>query len=273
MLKRLALAITICSGCAVNAQSLQFVSATNMPDPFGTFGGLSAIELSSDGATALTLSDRGHIFDLAISRDTAGDISDVSVTRSKHPAFQRDTEGLAIGIGGTFVSFEGPAQVRKLGGKALPDHPDFENMIPNSALEALAIDDAGTLFALPERSGGARKPFPLYAYKNDEWTITHQIPREGPFLPVGADFGPDGFFYLLERAFTPLGFRTRIRRFDLNKNALDPVELLRTYPARHDNLEGLSVWQDSDNQIRLTMVSDDNFLPVLRNQIVEYVLQ
>ena len=272
MLKRFTLGLALC-GSAACAQSLEFVSATNMPDPFGTFGGLSAIEVSDDGLTALTLSDRGHIFDLTIARDSDGTISDVQVARSKYRAFKRDTEGLAIGKGGTFVSFEGPGQVRELGGKAMPSHPDFKTMSPNSALEALAIDDAGTLYTLPERSGELDKPFPLYAYKNGAWTIAHHIPRDGPFLPVGADFGPDGLFYLLERTFTPLGFRTRIRRFDLIKNTQNPVELLRTYPARHDNLEGLSVWRDTKGNIRLTMVSDDNFLPVLRNEIVEYVLQ
>ena len=274
MFKRFTLAIALAfGGSTADAQSLEFMSATNMPDPFGTFGGLSALEVSPDGLSALTLSDRGHIFDLTIIRDGDNNISDVQVTRSKHQKFKRDTEGLAIGKGGTFVSFEGPGQVRKLGGKALPSHPDFKTMAPNSALEALAIDKAGTLYTLPERSGEVGKPFPLYAFKDGAWTIAYQIPRNGPFLPVGADFGPDGLFYLLERAFTPLGFRTRIRRFDLIKNTQKPIELLRTYPARHDNLEGLSVWRDANDDIRLTMVSDDNFLPVLRNEIVEYILR
>jgi hypothetical protein len=272
MLKRLALAVAFC-GSAAYAQSLEFVSATVMPDPFGTFGGLSAVEVSEDGLSALTLSDRGHIFDLTIARDVDGNISDVQAARSTYPAFKRDTEGLAIGKDDTFVSFEGPGQVRKLGGNALPSHPEFKTMSPNSALEALAIDAAGTLYTLPERSGALDRPFPLYTFKNGAWSIAYQIPRDGPFLPVGADFGPDGLFYLLERTFTPLGFRTRIRRFDLMKNTQNPDVLLRTYPARHDNLEGLSVWRDATGHIRLTMVSDDNFLPVLRNEIVEYVLR
>lgn len=273
MLKRLAVAVVFCSGCVANAQSLQFVSAFDMADPFGTFGGLSAIEVAPDGLTALTLSDRGHIFDLTITRDVKGTISNVSASRSPHPAFKHDTEGLAIGPSGTFVSFEGPGQVRELGGKALSSHPDFKTMIPNSALESLAIDSSGTLYTLPERSGALDRPFPLYAYKDGSWRIAHHIPRDGPFLPVGADFGPDGLFYLLERTFTPLGFRTRIRRFDLNGDMQNPTELLRTYPARHDNLEGISVWRHANGDIRVTMVSDDNFLTVLRNQIVEYVLQ
>lgn len=39
--------------------------------------------------------------------------------------------------------------------------------------------------------------------------------------------------------------------------------------GRHDNLEGLSVWQDAQG-VRLTMVSDDNFMFFQRTEFVEY---
>jgi hypothetical protein len=39
-----------------------------------------------------------------------------------------------------------------------------------------------------------------------------------------------------------------------------------------DNLEGLSVWRDIAGQIRLTLISDDNFRLLQRTEIVEYVL-
>lgn len=40
----------------------------------------------------------------------------------------------------------------------------------------------------------------------------------------------------------------------------------------HDNLEGISVWQDPDGRIRLTMISDDNFMVFQRTEIVEYAV-
>jgi len=79
---------------------------------------------------------------------------------------------------------------------------------------------------------------------------------------------PDGQFYLLERDFTGLGFRTRIRQFDADFT--NETVLLETGNARHDNLEGISAWRDDSGSIRLTLVSDDNFLFLQRTEIVEY---
>ena len=48
--------------------------------------------------------------------------------------------------------------------------------------------------------------------------------------------------------------------------------LLTTGQLSHSNLEGISVWVDPKCATRVTMISDDNFLPVLRSEVVEYVL-
>ena len=91
---------------------------------------------------------------------------------------------------------------------------------------------------------------------------------------MGADFGPDGWFYLLERQFTGYGFRSRVRRFDVAGDTVHHEEKLLESPAlRHDNLEGISVWRADDGTIRMTMVSDDNFRPFLqRTEFVEYAV-
>ena len=91
-------------------------------------------------------------------------------------------------------------------------------------------------------------------------------------MMVGADFDDKGQLYLLERAVSPLGFRSRIRRFDLNAPALGETQLMTSSPGRFDNLEALSVWRDPEGNTRLTLISDDNFLPIQRTQIVEYLL-
>ena len=94
----------------------------------------------------------------------------------------------------------------------------------------------------------------------------------GFLMPVGADFGTDNLFYLLERSVSPLGFRTRVRRFDLSQVDLTEETLLTTGQLSHDNLEGISVWTDQNGATRVTMISDDNFLPILRSEVVEYIL-
>lgn len=215
MLRCLSLGLTLWAG-AISAQTLEFVSATPITAEAATLGGLSAIE-TTDGSTALTVSDRGQFFDLTLERDTAGNITAARAAPSaKFTPSEHDTEGLAIGPSGAFAAFEGPATVRHINGAALPRHPDFRKMGSNAALEALAIDAQGRLFTLEESTGGADVPFALYMFSQGVWSKPHSIPRQHGFFPVGADFGADGRLYLLERQFTPFGFRSQIRRFDLD---------------------------------------------------------
>jgi hypothetical protein len=78
--------------------------------------------------------------------------------------------------------------------------------------------------------------------------VPFTIERRGEFLPVGADFGPDGLFYLLERRFLGIfGLQSRVRRFAIDGDTIGAEEtLLETRPWTHDNLEGISVWRDAD---------------------------
>ena len=67
--------------------------------------------------------------------------------------------------------------------------------------------------------------------------------------------------------FAGAGFASRVRVFDHPEGA--GVQIFRSQVGRYSNLEGLSVWRDAGGHIRLTMVSDDNYLAVMRTQIVE----
>ena len=54
-------------------------------------------------------------------------------------------------------------------------------------------------------------------------------------------------------------------------SAGDEQVLLQTPFRQYGNLEGLSVWEDGEGYLVFTMISDDNFLPLLLNtDIVEY---
>ncbi len=119
--------------------------------------------------------------------------------------------------------------------------------------------------------GGGGPVYPVWRYRDGEWTTAFTIAGQGPWAPVGADVGPDGRLYLLERDFKGLlGFATRVRRFDMTDGGVSGGEtLLETRLGQYDNLEGLTVWDDGQG-IRLTMISDDNFLFVQRTELVEY---
>jgi len=252
------------------------------------FGGLSGLELTADGRRFVAISDRGFILEGRLER-VDGQINKIAVSRYKPlrhtngkrlPRYHGDSEGLAMAADGTlFISFEGVARVNRQSDTQaipteLPRHPDFEGMQLNSSFEALAIGPDGALYTLPERSGTTTRPFPVYRFKNGQWTQPFTIPRRAPFLPVGADIGPDGKFYLLERNLSGIfGFSSRVRRFDITPQGLTGEEvMLQTTAGTHDNLEGLSVWRDRAGRIRLTMVSDDNFKVFQRTELVEYVI-
>ena len=253
------------------------------------FGGLSGLEIAENGLDFIVLSDRGAISSGQLSRDAEGRITAVSAQPFQllkaHglavlQAARADSEGLALAPDGSvFVSFEGAARVLhypRLGGSAenLPVAPDFRRMQLNAALEALAIAPDGILYTLPEQTAQHDQPFPVYRFRNDQWENKLTIPREGSFLPVGADFGPDGRFYLLERDFRGLsGFASRLRRFTLtDAGFVDAKTLLETPVGLHDNLESVSIWRDAAGHLTASMVSDDNFNLLLRTEIAEYRL-
>jgi len=256
-------------------------------DDADRFGGFSAIEITDRGTAFVAVSDRGAFVRGRIQRRD-GQITGITadkITRLQGedgaplPPARADSEGLAVAADGTiYVSFEGAARVshyRVLDGPAqdLPDHPDFARQKPNAAFEAVAIGPDGAVYTLPERSGGLTRPFPVYRYRDGVWDTRLKVPRSNGFLPVAADIGPDRRLYLLERQFSGLaGFASRLRRFDLGPDALTAETiLLETSTGLHDNLEGLSIWQDAGG-LRATMISDDNFNLLQVTELVEYRL-
>jgi hypothetical protein len=249
--------------------------------PGPRFGGFSAIEVQPDGLHFLVLSDRAMMIDGVFER-ADGLITGVTeagrhlVRDIKGDAMVgrwADSEGLAVAPDGQiYMSFEGLPRVRVQNGveggpRLLPAPAEFQAMQENAALEALAIGPDGAIYTIPERSGRQDRPFPVYRFQAGQWDVPFSIPRREEFLISGADIGPDGLLYVLERDFTGLGFRTRVRRFDLTGGGEEV--LLETDTGTHDNLEGISVWADNLG-MRITMISDDNFRFFQETQIVEY---
>lgn len=274
-------------GSASQPHPAGFLSSFAWTMEDANFGGLSAIELSDDGRSFLAITDRGYWTRGTLTRDGAGIITAVSAQpmtplRGKGAAplddRRNDSEGLAVARDGTvYISFESVARVLRydrIDGPAanLPTPAEFDAMQVNSALEALAIGSDGTLYTLPERSGKMDRPFPVYRFRNGKWDQPFDLRRDGGFLAVGADIGPDGRFYLLEREFHGLaGFASRVRSFALSDKGLsDERTEFESPTGQHDNLEGISVWRDASGAIRLTMISDDNFYFFLGTDIVEY---
>jgi len=251
------------------------------------FGGFSALSLTADGSAMTILSDRATLATAKITRSD-GLITGVQATSARHLKSSKgkflkgrlvDSEGLAIAKDGTlYISFEGVARVVRhttASSRAvvLPRIKAFRRLPLNKALESLAIDARGHLYTLPERALTEAGQIPVWRWNGSNWSMPFTLPPRGGFLPVSADFGPDGRLYLLERDFGLFGFRSRLRRLDMSSNGpINEQTLIQTSMGTHDNLEGLSIWRDAQGQLRATMVSDDNFKSLQRTELVEYAL-
>lgn len=276
------------------------------------FGGLSGLEVYDSGRKFVALSDRPALFH-GIFQRKGGRITGVRSTPAERITSDlgafidelggTDTEGLAMADDGRlYVSIEGFHVVNFLESGALTINwvapgSEFATLPANSGLEAVTLDPDGRVIAIPELDEG-KDPFPVFRLAGHpvprpdmpgatqvsaarppdpdaDWSQPYTLRRDGDFVPVGADTGPDGRLYLLERkAFGLFPFSSRVRSFAFTPDGLtDEHLLLHTHYFTHDNLEGLSVWQDESGDIRVTMISDDNFNPLQRTEFVEYRLR
>lgn len=303
----LAAALTLLPGTVLPGPVLaeaEFIGSPVWHDSGRGFGGFSSIELDATGTGFVAVTDRGRYASGHLLRDAAGRITKIEAGPTRLlpgpdgnplPLGQRDSEGLAIAPDGqVYVSLEDPARVLRysalergvLKGPAveLPRHPDWAGLPRNRHLEALAVDARGRLYTLPEQTRDHHSDFPVYRFDTRQsgkrargnWQVAFTLARQGDFLPVGADFGPDGRLYILERDFAGLkGVRSRIRRVDpaTAQGKTVPGEvLLTTRFMDYGNLEGLAISRDAQGAIRATMIADDGFQFFLATRIVEYRL-
>lgn len=259
-----------------------------MDDP--NFGGLSGFDLYPDGRRFRAVTDRGYTVTGALMRDTAGQVTDAQLVRLQplrdaagHPVsgYDVDAEGLALGPGESFyVSFElehrvvlYPEANRPAALYSGPIARDLSTLYINEGIEALALDDAGDLYAVTERSlAPGTGLYPVLRFQNGQWTIPFHIRQDGNWKVVSADFGPDGRFYVLERDFWGfVGFKSRIRRFAIDGDSIGQEQVLfSSLAGQFENLEGIAAWRGPDGAVWLTAVSDDNFSPLQKTTLVDF---
>ncbi len=286
-----ALVLVVFGTAAVQAQGPRLVLDARVPwhAKWARFGGFSGLVVLDGGADFLTISDRGRWARGTFDRGKNGQLEkahlsgyghlhDVPGTTIRGTSF--DSEGLAMDSRGrVFISYEGNHRVRgyeDVRGKAfaIPSHPDFAALPTNVGLESLAVAADGTLYAIPESTGTSHRWFQVYRFRNGHWDKPYRFQRRGDFRVSDAAVGPDGKLYVLEREFSWMGFRSRVRRFDLGPEALEnEVTLVSTRLNELDNMEGISVWTDPRGRTRVTLISDDNFFALQRTMFAEYILK
>lgn len=258
---------------------LAFRGALRISPPDGDFGGLSG--LLWDGGEALAISDRTRWFRFPVAIEdgrligvgaiVSGPLLDASGAASDGRGW--DAEGLArLANGRLLISFEGDHRVQEFDSESSPAGAElraaeWEQFGGNSGLEALAVDALGNIWAIRERSGAEDRPFPVFVSSGGGWEEKSLL-RDDGYLPTGADFGPDGWLWIVERKFSFFtGFKTRIRRARWGADPTpDAIETMATFPASAglDNLEGIAVWEEA-GETRILLVSDDNFMALQQN--------
>lgn len=269
-------------------QPAQHLSTYHLTHDADWFGGFSGIELTKDGHAFYLASDRGQLLRGTIDRQNTT-ITNVIIQQDRPltdhlgqvPEFPHtDAEGLALDTQNRLnVSFEHAHRVLRYdtftSDAIWPGYTRAWRALPqNNGMEMLAIDPNGTLFAIPEAAPkGAYEALVYRRLPHKPWDQPFTYPLDLPFRPVGGDFGPDGRLYVLERHVHLPFFRSQVRVMDVTPTGFANIETVLATPlGTHGNVEGLAVWADTNGKTRLTMVSDDNFMPFLRTDIIEYIL-
>lgn len=269
--------------------------AVALPLPYaGPLGGWSGIDVSPDGTRFFAVTDAGRSTSGRLLRDGGVLVGIDAPPPRRLPGLRGqptiresdDSEGIDVDweTGEVWISFEGFARLRRyappdMAAHWLPDLPREFLPRKNRGFEALARDDAGDAYTLPEQPASGYGPmtvYPLYRLdaRSGTWAVATRLTHDRDWLSTGADFGPDGALYLLERRFLGVAFAARIRRFDLRSVAglLHGDEVWRSSLGRYGNLEGLGLWRDAEGHLRAVMVADDNHRAWQRGQIVEVTL-
>lgn len=244
------------------------------------FGGFSGISVEPDGKSFSAINDDGWYAQGVIHSGDRIELTHFTELTNLSGLAYMDTDGDAEGIahgqdGNVYVAFEHRKVITRFdpdgtGGTDLPAPPAFGKMSDNGSLEALAKDAKGRLYTMSEMPDARPRSFRVFRFDRGQWTVAHGIPARNWFRAVGADFGTDGAFYLLERRLTPLGFQSRMRRWPVAGDIWGPEQTIwQSRGGQFGNLEGLSIQVMGNGNLRATMIGDDNFWSFLDTEIVQ----
>lgn len=277
---------------------LTFIGGLRLSSDDPAFGGLSGLERLDDGRF-LAVGDRGSyvVFRLVTKDGRASRIEDATIgpTRIRHEQDGRtiDAEDLvrlqASAGTGTLVGVaieRRNAPVRRfrllsdgLVERSVVRFPPEAAQGYNRGIESIALAPpaspiAGRLAILAERP---RKPAETRIPGWIEGLGAFRVRRRDGFDVTAMCFLSDGDLLLLERRLElASGLSMRLRRID--GSTVGPGELLdgevlleADLSQPIDNMEGLAVHEDGRGTV-LTLVSDDNFVPLQRTVLLQFRL-
>jgi hypothetical protein len=249
--------------------------------------GLSGIVMTEGGGRLTGVTDRGRLITAHMRRDFDGRpvaVADLSATPllnakgAEVTPFQSDAEDLAARPDGTlFVAFESYTRVMGLDAgtgrtRSLHRWDLFKPLWGNEGFEALVALPGGRLLAILEACDSAAGGYRTYLGTGMNWPPGPVFPSDCEFSASGADLGPDGKIWLLERQVgLTLAVTSRVSRYAPD-GSTGPDTVLQTRSGDFGNLEGISLWDDASGRRVMSLVSDSGDLPFGSTYLVEYRL-
>ena len=279
---------------------LEFRGGLDLTSNDRVFGGLSGLRVAPDGSTFISVSDRGRwVRGRILYRDgRPSGLADVETApllgEDGAPLAERgwyDAEAIAEDHGTLYVGLEKVNEIVRFDyakdglrarGVPIALPPGVKTLPRGKGLEAMAAVPAGqplagTLIAISE--GGLDSAGNIRAFLiGGAQPGTFSVKRIGEFEISDATLMPDGDLLLLERSFSPArGVAMRIRRVPQDRifpgAVIDGRVLVQAdLGYQIDNMEGLAVHKNAAGETVLTLVSDDNFSPIQRTLLLQFVL-
>jgi len=278
--------------------SLEFRGGLVLTSKYKSFGGISAMRVRSDGENFLALSDRASWFlgRVVYANNRPVGIADASAAPvldgGGKPAPQWDTESIAEDGNTLYVGLE---RINSIFGydfdwKGFPANarsvfvpPELKDLPFNQGLEGMVFvpkkyNLAGTLIGFSEKGlteAGNLKAFLIGGPAPGMFAVK----RTDGYDISDAAMLPDGDILILERQYSlQRGVAMRIRRIrleDIKPGALVDGSTVVDADAhcQIDNMEAISVHTSRSGEILLTLMSDDNFSPIQRTLLLQFVLK
>ncbi|MBI3515140.1 MAG: esterase-like activity of phytase family protein [Proteobacteria bacterium] len=276
---------------------LTYRGGIEIASPDSRFGGLSGLVVTPSG-DLISVSDRGFWLIARLVLDERGylvGITDGEMGRLGGPGGlpvgrrQQDAEDIALLPDGTaIVSFEHDHRLWRYYPSAIPFQgqvepvpppPGIDRLPANGGIEALAALSDGRILAVVEglsaptggRLGWVRLP-------SGAWEELSYVPAPD-FLPSGGAGLANGDALVLERRFIdPFTYEARLTRVpgpEIKAGArLSGRELARlSRPLSLDNFEGVAVRPGPTGETLVYIISDDNYLPIQRTLLLQFVLR
>lgn len=252
-----------------------FAGAWHLTADDSNFGGLSGLDVMRSGSL-LAVSDAGAFVWIGIDPETGvpDGLGSIAYMRGVDGTFLSgktlgDAEGLAFQDGLALVSFEREHRIEAFdleacgaGARAarvakLPARVDGKRVPSNKGAEALTLLEDGQLRAGYEFRVQGGSPAGLVMTDG----ALSQIEYSGQpsvYLQTGMDQS-DGVTAQLFRAYDPVQGNRNLIYIYGSEGLIEKLELKP--PMAVDNFEGIALGQNPQGQLRVWIISDDNFNP------------